>query len=78
MQRDRKTEKTGIEKQKSDNADERLAVFIIDLRPDRNERFNQSGFDHVIQHCQITPVSSKKWFHAAGTAITDCRYRITC
>src|SRR6059036_2749893 len=54
MQRDRKTEKTSIEKQKSDNADERLAVFIIDLGARRNERFNQGGIDDVIQHRQIT------------------------
>jgi hypothetical protein len=60
MQRDRKTQKTGIEKQKSDNADERLAVFIIDLRSDRNERFNQRRVDDVIQHRQITPVSREK------------------
>src|SRR6266545_4115615 len=63
MQRDRETEKTCIEKKESDNADERLAVFIIDLRPGRNERFNQSRIDDVIQQRQITPVSGKKWFH---------------
>jgi hypothetical protein len=73
MQRDRKTEKTCIEKEKSDNADKRLAAFIINLGARGYERFNQSGVDDVIQHRQITPVSGKKWFHAAGTAITDCR-----
>jgi hypothetical protein len=65
MQRDRKTEKTGIEKEKSDNTDECLAVLIIDLCAGRNERFNQSRIDDVIQHRQITPVSGKKWLHVA-------------
>src|SRR4029450_288317 len=65
VQRDRKTEKTSIEKQKSDNADERLAVFIIDLGARRNEPFNQSRIYDVIQHRQITPVGGKKWFHSA-------------
>ena len=69
MQRDRKTEKTSIEKQKSDNADERLAVFIIDLGPHRNKPFNQSRINDVIQHRQITPVGGKKWFHG-GSAVT--------
>ena len=64
MQRDRQTEKTGIEKQKSDNADERFAVFTIDLGTGGNERVNQSRIDDVIQHRQITPVGAKKWFHA--------------
>src|SRR6267143_5744016 len=63
MQRDRKTQKTGVEEEKSDKADERLAVFIIDLRSDRNERFNQRGMDDVIQHRQITPVSREKLSH---------------
>jgi hypothetical protein len=84
MQRDRKTEKTGIEKQKSDNADERLAVFIIDLRSDRNERFNQRGMDDVIQHRQVTPVSREKWLHievrrsltAATESIVNCAHAI--
>jgi hypothetical protein len=65
MQRDRKTEKTGIEKEKSDNADKCLTIFMIDLRAGRNERFNQSGIDEVIQHRQVTPVSGKKWLHVA-------------
>src|SRR4030095_5466195 len=60
MQRDRKTEKTGIEKEKSHDADKRLAVFIINLGASGNERFNQSRIDEVIQHRQITPVSGKK------------------
>src|SRR5207237_5316974 len=64
MQRDRQTEKTGIEKQKSDNADERFAVFTIDLGTGWNERLNQSRIDNVIQHRQITPVGAKIWFHA--------------
>src|SRR4029077_16254684 len=61
--RDRKTQKTCIEIQKSDGGDECLAVLIIDLRSDRNERFNQSRIDDVIQHRQITPVSSEKGLH---------------
>jgi hypothetical protein len=48
MQWDRKTEKTSIEKQKSDNADKCLAVFIIDLCAGRNERFNESRINDVI------------------------------
>src|SRR5438046_1895608 len=72
MQRDWKTQKTCIEKQKSDYADERLAVFIIDIRSDRNERFNQRRIDNVIQHRQITPVSGKKWFHATDTCEFFC------
>jgi hypothetical protein len=63
MQWDRKTENTGIEEEKSDNAEERLAVFVIDLSSGRNERFNQSGIDEIIQHHQVTPVSGKKWLH---------------
>ena len=63
MQRDWKTEKTRIEKEKSDDTDERLAIFIVDLRSSRNERFNQSRIDDIIQHRQITPIGCKKRFH---------------
>src|SRR4030095_14254321 len=63
MQRDRKTEKASIEKQKSDDAHERLAVFIIDLGASGNERFNQGGVDNIIQHRQVTPVSGEKGLH---------------
>jgi len=76
MQRDRKTQETGIEKEKSDNANERLAVFIIDLGAGRNQRFNQNRIDDVIQYRQITPVSGEEWFHAADMAVTERGYRI--
>ena len=43
MQRNRKTEQTRIEKQKSDHAEKRLAIFEIDLGSRRNEPFNRAG-----------------------------------
>jgi hypothetical protein len=70
MQRDRKTEKAGIEKKESDNADEGFAILKIDLGASWNERFKQSGIDDIIQHRQVTPVGGKERFHAANTAVT--------
>ena len=63
VQWNRKTEKTGIEEEKSDNADKCLTVFIIDFGASWDKWFNQSRIDDVIQHRQITPVSGKKWLH---------------
>src|SRR6267378_8687931 len=57
-------EKASIEKKKSNDADKGFAIFEIDLGAGRDERRYDSRIDNVIEHGEITPVRSEKWFHA--------------
>jgi hypothetical protein len=64
VQRDAQPEKASVEKEKSDDADKAFAIFEIDLGAGRDERRYDSRIDHVIEHGEITPARSEKWFHA--------------
>ncbi len=81
MQWNRQTEQSCIEKEKTDDADERLAVFVIDLSAGRDERRENARIDNVIEHGEITPARSEKWFHVrkfAGSTESRPAYRDQC
>src|SRR4029077_9208023 len=63
VQWDGDTEKTGVEKQKSDHAEKGLTIIEVDLCATRNQRREQARIDDIIQHGEVTPVSSEKWLH---------------
>src|SRR6266496_2725473 len=63
VQRNWKSEKARVEKEKSNHAQEGLTIFEIDLCTQRNERCEQARIDGVIQHRKVTPVSSEKGLH---------------
>jgi len=64
VQRVGKTEKTRVEKEKSDHAQEGLTVFKVDLCTGRNQWREQARIDCVIEHREVTPVSCEKWLHS--------------
>src|SRR5438552_8985304 len=63
VQRDRDTEKTRVEKQKSDHAEKGFMIIEVNLCATRNQRREQARIDDIIQHGEVTPVSSEKWLH---------------
>ena len=64
MERNGQTEKPGIGKKESDDADKCFAVFIIDLGAGWNERREDTRIDDVVEHRQITPIGGEKRLHA--------------
>ena len=63
MQRNGQTEKARIEKEKSDDADKGLAVFVIDLGAGRDERRENLRVDNEVEQCEVTPIGSEKRLH---------------
>jgi hypothetical protein len=63
MQWNWKAEESRVEKKKTDDADECLAVFEIDLRSWWDEPRKDRWIDNEIQHRQVTPVSAEEGLH---------------
>src|SRR6266581_3271522 len=63
MQRNWKAEQARVEKEKANNTQKRLAIFVVDFSASRNKGREQARIDDVIQHRKVTPVSSEKWLH---------------
>src|SRR5215831_14532663 len=69
VERDRQTEQTRVEKEETDHADKRFAVFEIDLGAGRDKRRENARIDGVIEHGYITPVGSEERLHKRSFAL---------
>src|ERR1051326_745125 len=66
MQRNGQTDHARVEKEKADNADERLAFVEIDLGFYGDERLEDFRIDGEIEHRQVTPVRGEERSHGGS------------
>src|ERR1700730_17290684 len=64
MQRNGKTEQACVEKQETDDAQERFAIFKIEFSSRRNEWRDDRWIDNVIEHRKIAPVGGEERLHS--------------
>src|SRR4029453_2667854 len=75
VRRNGKARETRVEKKKTDDADECLAVFKIDLRSRRDERRKDRWIDNEIQHRQVTPICAEEGLHGRKSKIDTTAVR---
>ena len=69
VKRNRKSEQAGVEKEKANDTDKCVAIFIIQFRSWRYQRRDNRRIDDEIEYGEIPPIGGKEWLHAGRSRI---------
>ena len=60
----RKSKQARVEKEKADNTDKCIAIFVIEFRSWRHQRRDNRRIDNEIEYGEIPPIGGEEWLHA--------------